>query len=272
MSAQTDRSKKVTVRTLAEMKQAREKIACLTAYDTSFALQLDQAGVDVVLVGDSLGMVIQGKETTIPVTVDEMLYHTRCVSAGLERALLIADMPFLSFTNEHEAVLNAGRFMKEGGAHMVKLEGGVDQADTVAALNRNGIPVCAHLGLQPQYVHKIGGYRVQGRNHEQADKMLNDALVLQSAGADLMLLECVPVSLADEITRNLDIPVIGIGAGPACDGQILVLYDILDISPGTRPKFSRNFLAAAGSIANAVAHYVSAVKSGEFPAAEHCFQ
>ena len=271
MSAQTDTRQKVTIRKLAQMKRDGEKIACLTAYDASFARVLETAGVDVVLVGDSLGMVVQGGETTLPVTVEDMLYHTQCVAAGLDNMLLITDMPFLSYTSQEEAVLNAGAFMKEGGAQMVKLEGGADQAETVAALNRNGIPVCAHLGLQPQYVHKIGGYRVQGRERSDAEKMLADALLLQEAGADLMLLECVPEILAREITAALDIPVIGIGAGAACDGQILVLYDILDISMGLRPKFSRNFMSSAGSIDKAVSDYVSAVKQGEFPAAEHVF-
>lgn len=271
MSTQTDTRHKVTVRRLAEMKQAKEKIACLTAYDASFAQLLEKNGVDIVLVGDSLGMVIQGEETTLPVSVEDMLYHTQCVAKGLNNALLITDMPFLSFTSEEEAVLNAGLFMKQGGAHMVKLEGGADQVDTVAALNKNGIPVCAHLGLQPQYVHKIGGYRVQGRDDVAADKMLKDALVLRDAGADLMLLECVPESLAAKITDALDIPVIGIGAGADCDGQILVLYDILDISFGIRPKFSKNFMASSGSIEEAIQQYVSAVKNKAFPAAEHVF-
>jgi len=271
MSAQTDTRKKMTVRRLAEMKRAKEKIACLTAYDASFAQLLEKAGVDVVLVGDSLGMVIQGEETTLPVSVEDMLYHTQCVAKGLNSALLITDMPFLSFTSIEEAVLNAGLFMKQGGAHMVKLEGGADQAETVSALNRNGIPVCAHLGLQPQFVYKIGGYLVQGRDATMAEKMLDDALVLQNAGADLMLLECVPEYLAKKITQALDIPVIGIGASPECDGQILVLYDILDISIGKRPKFSRNFMSAAGSIEQAIVQYVMAVKQKEFPSAEHVF-
>ena len=271
MSTQTDTRKKITVRRLVEMKRAKEKIACLTAYDASFAQLLETAGVDVVLVGDSLGMVIQGEETTLPVSVDDMLYHTRCVAKGLSNALLITDMPFLSFTSLEQAVLNAGLFMKQGGAHMVKLEGGADQAETVSALNRNGIPVCAHLGLQPQFVHKIGGYRVQGRDAATADKMLEDALLLQDAGADLMLLECVPESLAIRITQALEIPVIGIGASAECDGQILVLYDILDISMGIRPKFSKNFMSSASSIEQAIAQYVSAVKQKTFPAAEHVF-
>jgi len=271
MSTQTSSKHKVTVRRLVQMKQAKEKIACLTAYDASFAQLLEKSAVDVVLVGDSLGMVVQGFDTTLSVSVENMLYHTQCVAKGLSNALLITDMPFLSFTSVEQAVLNAGLFMKQGGAHMVKLEGGVDQADTVSALNKNGIPVCAHLGLQPQYVHKIGGYRVQGREAEAADKMLADALTLQRAGADLMLLECVPETLADKITKALDIPVIGIGAGVNCDGQILVLYDILDISIGMRPKFSKNFMASSGSIEEAVQQYVSAVKKSSFPAAEHVF-
>ncbi len=271
MSTQTNTKDKVTVRRLAQMKQAKEKIACLTAYDASFAQLLEKSGVDVVLVGDSLGMVIQGSDTTLPVSVDDMLYHTQCVAKGLNNALLITDMPFLSFTSVEQAVLNAGLFMKQGGAHMVKLEGGADQADTVSALNKNGIPVCAHLGLQPQYVHKIGGYRVQGREPETADKMLADALTLQQAGADLMLLECVPEVLAAKITQALDIPVIGIGASVDCDGQILVLYDILDISLGKRPKFSKNFMDNSNSIEEAIGQYVSAVKKSEFPAAEHVF-
>ena len=271
MSVQTDTRKKMTVRRLAKMKQDNDKIACLTAYDASFATILDNAAVDVVLVGDSLGMVIQGEETTIPVSIEDMLYHTQCVSKGLKNALLITDMPFLSFTSEEEAVLNAGLFMKQGGAHMVKLEGGVDQAETVSALSRNGIPVCAHLGLQPQYVHKIGGYLVQGRDESAANKMLEDALVLQNAGADMVLLECVPASLANKITQALEIPVIGIGAGAGCDGQILVLYDILDISLGIRPKFSKNFMSSSNSIEGAVIQFVSAVKDKTFPAAEHTF-
>jgi 3-methyl-2-oxobutanoate hydroxymethyltransferase len=271
MSTQTDTRQKVTVRRLAKMKQAKEKIACLTAYDASFAQLLEKAGVDVVLVGDSLGMVIQGEETTLPVSVEDMLYHTQCVAKGLSNALLITDMPFLSFTSVEQAVLNAGMFMKQGGAHMVKLEGGVDQADTVSALNRNGIPVCAHLGLQPQFVHKIGGYLVQGREVAMADKMLEDALTLQQAGADLILLECVPEVLAAKITQVLDIPVIGIGAGAECDGQILVLYDILDISLGIRPKFSKNFMFSSNSIKEAIQQYVSAVKQGEFPSPDHVF-
>ena len=267
MSAHNENRKQITVRSLAEMKQAKQKIACLTAYDASFARLLEDAGVDVVLVGDSLGMVVQGRETTLPVSVDDMLYHTQCVASGLQNSLLITDMPFLSFTSVEQAVLNAGLLMKQGGAHMVKLEAGVDQADTVSALNKNGIPVCAHLGLQPQYVHKIGGYRVQGRDEKAAEKMLADAVTMQQAGADLMLLECVPEALAAKITAELEIPVIGIGAGAECDGQILVLYDILGIRMGIKPKFSENFLRSADSIEAAISLYVSAGKRGECRAA-----
>ena len=271
MSAQTDTAKKVSVRTLHEKKSAGEKIVCLTAYDASFARVLDQAGVDVVLVGDSLGMVIQGYETTIPVTMDDMLYHCRLVSKGLSHSMLVADMPFLSYTSVKMALENAGRLMKQSGAQMVKLEGGADQSDIVFALTNNGIPVCAHLGLQPQRVHKIGGYLVQGREADAAEDMVKEAKILEQAGADLMVLECVPNDLAERITRALSIPVIGIGASPACDGQILVLYDILGISMGRIPKFSRDFLKESGSIEGAVKAYVAAVKDGSFPGEEHVF-
>lgn len=271
MSAQVEPIKKITVRTLREKKQAGEKIVCLTAYDASFARVLDRAGVDVVLVGDSLGMVIQGHETTISVTVEDTVYHCRMVAKGLSRPLLVADMPFLSYTSVAAALENAGYFMKQAGAQMVKLEGGADQADVVSALTRNGIPVCAHLGLQPQRVHKIGGYYVQGRETSAADAMVEEAKILEQAGADLMVLECVPNDLAEKITQTLSIPVIGIGASSACDGQILVLYDILGISMGRIPKFSKDFLKASGSIKGAVKAYVEAVKDGSFPGKEHVF-
>ena len=271
MSAQTVTTNKVTVRTLHEKKQAGEKIVCLTAYDASFAQVLDQAGVDVVLVGDSLGMVIQGYETTIPVTVDDIVYHCKMVAKGINHSLLVADMPFLSYTSVESALENAGRMMKQAGAQMVKLEGGADQRDIVSALTQHGIPVCAHLGLQPQRVHKIGGYRVQGREAGAADAMVEEAKILEQAGADMMVLECVPNDLAEKITAALSIPVIGIGASPACDGQILVLYDILGISMGRIPKFSRDFLKQAGSIEGAVKAYVDAVRDGSFPGKEHVF-
>ena len=262
---------KVTVRSLQAMKQAGEKIACLTAYDASFAQVLDMAGVDVVLVGDSLGMVVQGNETTLPVTVDDMLYHSRAVSRGLGRAMLMVDMPYLSYTSPQQALEHAGSFMQQANAQMVKLEGGAEQAEIVSSLARHGIPVCAHLGLQPQRVHKLGGYRVQGREQAAADAMLDEARQLEQAGADVMLLECVPQALAENITRALSIPVIGIGAGAGCDGQILVLYDILGISKGRIPKFSRDFMAETGSIEAAVTSYVEAVKKCQFPGSEHVF-
>ena len=271
MSIQTQQQQKVTVPGLQAQKQTGKKIACLTAYDASFAHILDRAGIDAVLVGDSLGMVVQGRQTTLPVTVDEMLYHSKAVSRGLERSMLIVDMPYLSYTTPQQALAHAGRFMKQANAQMVKLEGGAEQAEIVASLARNGIPVCAHLGLQPQRVHKLGGYHVQGRDQRAAEVMLEEAQQLEQAGADMMLLECVPQSLAAQITAALTIPVIGIGAGAACDGQILVLYDILGISIGRIPKFSQDFLTEAGSVAGAVEAYVDAVKSGTFPGKQHVF-
>jgi len=271
MSKQHKQSSRVTINTLQEMKAQGEKIACLTAYDVSFAQLLDNAGVDVVLVGDSLGMVIQGLDSTIPVTMDEMIYHGKVVSRGLQRALLIMDMPFMSDASTAQAVANAGRFMKECAANMVKLEGGADQRELVETLTRLGIPVCAHLGLQPQRVHKLGGYKVQGRDAETADKMLNDARVLEQAGADLLLLECVPDELAKKLTEQSKIPVIGIGAGAQTDGQVLVLYDILGISAGHVPKFSKNYMLNSGSIQQSVEHYIEEVKSVGFPGAEHTF-
>ena len=275
MSARADSSQKnkarITVRSLQEKKAAGEKIVCLTAYDASFARVLDQANVDVVLVGDSLGMVVQGQETTLPVSVEDMLYHSQMVAKGLSHSLMIVDMPFLSYTSVEAALENAGLFMKEADAHMVKLEGGAEQAEIVSALVQHGIPVCAHLGLQPQKVHKLGGYRVQGREASAAEAMLEEARILEQAGADLIVLECVPAELAAIITKALTIPVIGIGASAVCDGQILVLYDILGLSMGRVPKFSHNFLSEAGSIEGAVSAYVAAVKSGDFPGEEHVF-
>lgn len=262
---------RVTVTSLKEMKAKGEKIACLTAYDASFAQVLDNNEVDVVLVGDSLGMVIQGLDTTLPVTMDDMVYHGQAVSRGLKRAFLILDMPFMSDASVEQAVENAGRFMKQAGANMVKLEGGADQKELVSTLTRLGIPVCAHLGLQPQRVHKLGGYKVQGRDEDAAERMLEDARVLQQAGADMLLLECVPVELAEKITQQSNIPVIGIGAGNVCDGQILVLYDILGISAGRIPKFSKNYMTGSADINAAVKSYVSEVKNSSFPSAEHCF-
>jgi 3-methyl-2-oxobutanoate hydroxymethyltransferase len=262
----------VTVATLRAMKKRGEPIACLTAYDASFASVLDRAGVDVVLVGDSLGMVIKGERTTLPVTVDDMVHHARAVASGLKRALLMVDMPFMSYATPERALDSASRLLKEGGAHMLKLEGGADQAGTVRGLSALGIPICAHLGLQPQSVHKLGGYRVQGREAQAAQLMLEDARLLEAAGADALVLECIPRDLAKRISSELSIPVIGIGAGPDCDGQVLVLYDMLGITPGKLPRFVRQFTPSEGGIPQAVADYVRAVRSREFPAPEHCFE
>lgn len=264
--------KKVTSHSLIEMKGEPQKIACLTVYDYTFAAVLDQAGVDVMLVGDSLGNVIQGQDSTLPVTMDNMVYHGQCVARGTERALRVIDMPFMSFqVSVEQAVLNAGRLMKEGAAEMVKLEGGAVVLDQVKAITDASIPVCAHLGLLPQSVHKLGGFKVQGRDAAEADKMKNDAVALQEAGATLLVLEAIPASLAGEITNELRIPTIGIGAGAQTDGQVLVLQDMLGIYPGKRPKFARNFMSGADDIQGAVRAYVDAVKNGSFPAVEHSF-
>ncbi len=261
----------VNVSTLRKMKQQGEPIACLTAYDASFASLVDAAGTDLVLVGDSLGMVIQGFDTTVPVTVDDIIYHTRAVVRGLRRAFLVADMPFMSYTAPARALENAVRMMQEGGAMMIKLEGGEGQLEIVKHLARHDIPVCAHLGLKPQSVHKIGGFRVQGREPEQADAMVEAARRLQDAGADIVLLECVPNELGKAVTAALEVPVIGIGAGPHVDGQILVLYDVLDITLGRTPRFVRNFQKGHDSPLAALEAYVRAVKDRSYPAPEHCF-
>ena len=263
-------SPRKTVTSLRKMKREGEKIVMLTAYDASFARVLDAQGVDIILVGDSLGMVVQGHDTTVPVTMDEMIYHTRTVTMGAQRALVIGDLPFMSYTSPDMALRNSARMMQEGRAHMVKLEGGAPQVATVAQLAHHGVPVCAHLGLQPQSVHKLGGYRVQGRDETVAKQMLDDAKALQDAGADLVVLECVPVGLAAQITQALEIPVIGIGAGRECDGQVLVLHDMLGISPRA-PKFSQDFIGAGATIPQAVSAYVKAVKDSTFPKDEHCF-
>jgi 3-methyl-2-oxobutanoate hydroxymethyltransferase len=262
----------VTLTSLAHMRAAHEKIACLTAYDASFAQLLDDAGVDVVLAGDSLGMVVQGHDTTVPVTMDQMVYHTAAVSRGLRRAMLMSDLPFMSYATPDAALRNATRLMQEGGARIIKLESSGLQIEIVEFLARHDIAVCAHLGLKPQSVHKTGGFRVQGRETDAARRMLEDAKALQDVGADMLLLECIPSPLGKAITEAVHVPVIGIGAGPATDGQILVLYDILDITAGRKPRFVRNFMEGAGSCAAAVAAYIAAVKSGTYPAPEHEFQ
>lgn len=261
----------VSISTLRNLKEQGQKFSCLTAYDASFARILDQAGVEVILVGDSLGMVVQGHRTTIPVTVEHIIYHTHAVVRGYTRALIMADLPFASYTLVDDGVRNAARLMQEGGAHMVKLEGTANQVDIVKRLTDNGIPVCAHVGLRPQFVHKLGGYKVQGRDERSAVELVKDATALETAGADLVLLECVPASVTAVVMQAVNVPVIGIGAGAQCDGQVLVLYDVLGISSGKRAKFAKDFLGADGSVADAVARYVAAVKSGEFPAEEHTY-
>lgn len=261
----------VNIATLMRMKTEGEKIACITAYDASFATLVDDAGVDLVLVGDSLGMVIQGHDTTVPVTLDDVIYHCRAVARGLYRPFLMADMPFMTYASREQALENAVRLMQEGGAKIVKLEGGAGQVEIVEFLASHDIAVCAHLGLKPQSVHKVGGFRVQGRDEAAAQQMLRDAQALEAAGADVVLLECIPASLGAEITKALHVPVIGIGAGPDTDGQILVLYDVLNITAGRKPRFSKDFMTGQPSPLEAVRAYVQAVKDRTYPAPEHCF-
>ncbi len=261
----------VNVATFSKMKSDGEPIACLTAYDASFALLVDSAGVDLVLVGDSLGMVIQGHDTTVPVTVEDIIYHTRNVARGLQRAFLVCDMPFMSYVEPVQALDNAVQMMQSGGAMMIKLEGADGQVEIVEHLAKHDIPVCAHLGLKPQSVHKIGGFKVQGRDPEKAKQMLESAKKLEGAGADLLLLECVPNEVGKAITDNAQVPVIGIGAGPQVDGQILVLYDILDITQGRTPRFVQNFMEGQQAPLEAIKAYVRAVKEKTYPAPEHCF-
>jgi 3-methyl-2-oxobutanoate hydroxymethyltransferase len=261
----------VNVSTLRKMKSEGVPIACLTAYDASYAVLVDAAGADMVLVGDSLGMVIQGYDTTVPVTVDDIIYHSKAVARGLRRAFLVADMPFMSYTEPGQALDNAVRLMQEGGAMMIKLEGGDGQIEIVEHLARHDIPVCAHIGLKPQSVHKIGGFRVQGREPDKAREMLESAQRLQNAGADIVLLECIPNEVGKSITNALEVPVIGIGAGPDVDGQILVLYDVLDITQGRTPRFVQNFQQDHTSPLAALDAYVQAVKDRSYPQPEHCF-
>ena len=260
-----------TVPGFAAMARQGEKIAMLTCYDASFAALLDRAGVDVLLVGDSLGMVIGGHSSTLPVTIDDMVYHTRCVAAGVRSALLVADMSFGSYqASAGQAYRNAARLMA-AGAKMVKLEGGAWLAPTVEFLVARGIPVCGHLGLQPQSVHRLGGYKAVGKTEASARTLRDDAQALARAGCELLVLEMVPAALAGELTSELPLPTIGIGAGPQCSGQVLVLYDMLGIYPGKLPRFVRNFMIGSASVDAAVAAYVKAVKDGSFPGAEHCF-
>ena len=260
-------NKNITLARLQTMKANSEKIVCLTAYDASFAALLDQAGIEIILVGDSLGMVIQGHDNTVSVTMDNMIYHSQCVSSVVKHALVMTDMPFMSYTNVGQALSNATDLIQLGGAQMVKLEASARQISIVQELSQCGVPVCAHLGLRPQYIHKLGSYTMQGNDDAGANELLNSAEGLQAAGADMLLLECIPKDLAHEITQNCSIPVIGIGAGSECDGQILVLHDVLGITQGVSPKFAKNFLAGAKDVPSAIASYIKGVKNLSFPAA-----
>jgi 3-methyl-2-oxobutanoate hydroxymethyltransferase len=260
---------KVTVTTLQAHKAAGEKFAVITAYDACFARAIDAAGIEVILVGDSLGMVLQGNDTTLPVTLDDMAYHTQAVVRGSGSCLVIADMPFGSYASLPQALDSASELMS-AGAHMVKLEGGQWLLDTITALNERGIPVCAHLGLTPQSVNTLGGYKVQGRDADSADAIIRDARAVAAAGASLLVLECVPTDLASLITTEINIPVIGIGAGPGTDAQVLVLHDMLGLSPRA-PRFVRNFMSGQQSIQGALSAYNEAVTNGSFPGPEHSF-
>jgi 3-methyl-2-oxobutanoate hydroxymethyltransferase len=264
------RSKAVTAPSLLAMRAAGEKIAMLTCYDASFAALMDRCGTDVLLVGDSLGNVCQGQSSTLPVSLADVAYHTASVSRGNHMAFLIADMPFGTYATPESAFNHAVQLM-QAGAQMVKLEGGAWLADTVRFLAERAVPVCAHLGLTPQSVHQFGGYKVQGKTVEAAEQLKADALTLQAAGASLLVLEAIPSELGKEVTKLLAIPTIGIGAGPDCSGQVLVMHDMLGVFPGRKARFVKNFMEGQSSIEAAVRAYISAVKDGSFPAAEHCF-
>lgn len=259
-----------TIQSLKACKEAGEKFTCLTSYDATFSNVVSSAGVEVILVGDSLGMVLQGHDSTLPVTMEQMIYHTEAVKRGNQGAIIMVDMPFMSYATPEQALDNAALLM-QAGAHMVKLEGGDWLCDTISMLSERGIPVCAHLGLTPQSVNKLGGYKVQGRESAQADEIMAHAIAQERAGADIILLECVPSSLAARLTKNITAPVIGIGAGADTDGQVLVIHDLLGITPGRRPKFVKDFMSESGTIDGAIKAYVDAVKSGQFPAEEHSF-
>ena len=261
---------KITTSRLLKMKQQGEKIATITAYDASFAKLFDQAGIHAILIGDSLGMVLQGHDDTLPVTIDDMAYHTACVKKGVEETLIISDMPFMAYASTEQAYANATKLM-QAGASMVKMEGGSWLLPTIKGLVERGVPVCAHLGLTPQSVHLFGGFKVQGREQSQAQKMIEDAKALEQAGAQLLVLECIPSELGKAISKAISIPTIGIGAGKDTDGQILVMHDALGISCSYMPKFSRNFLVDTGDIKKAVELYISEVQNGNFPGDEHCF-
>jgi 3-methyl-2-oxobutanoate hydroxymethyltransferase len=262
--------KQITLSTLNAMRAKEEKIAMLTCYDASFAALMNEAGVEVLLVGDSLGMVCQGFDSTLSVSISDMCYHTKNVARGNRHAFMISDMPFASYATPHSAFENAAQLM-QAGAHMVKLEGGAWLYETIHFLTERSIPVCAHLGLTPQSVHQLGGYKVQGKSSDAAEKLKTDALALQAAGARMLVLEAIPATLAKEVTSLLSIPTIGIGAGPDCSGQVLVLHDLLGAFPGRQARFVKNFLIGQGSIPAAFSAYVKAVKEKSFPEASHCF-
>ncbi|MED5593681.1 3-methyl-2-oxobutanoate hydroxymethyltransferase [Janthinobacterium sp. P210006] len=263
-------NKAVTIHTLATLRAAGEKITMLTCYDASFASLMDRCGVEILLIGDSLGMVCNGHNSTLPVTVAELAYHTAAVARGSKSAMILADLPFGAYATPETAYANAVILM-QAGAHMIKIEGGAWLADIVRFLTERGIPICAHIGLTPQFVHQLGGYKVQGKSTESATELKNDALTLQNAGAAIVLMEAMPSQLGKEVTEMLTIPTIGIGAGPDCSGQVLVMHDMLGVFPGRKARFVRNFMEGAASIDDAVIGYVKAVKDGSFPALEHCF-
>ena len=270
MSAQKATGR-VTIPQLQERARAGEKLVMLTSYDASFARISDEAGVDMLLIGDSLGMVVQGHDSTLPVTLDDVEYHVRNVARGASRALVIADMPWGSFQESPQAAYRSAARVMAAGAQMVKLEGGEVMVETTRFLVERGIPVCAHIGLTPQSVNTLGGYRVQGRNDDAATRLLAEAKALEAAGAAIVLMEAMPAALARRVTESLSVPTIGIGAGPDVSGQVLVVYDMLDIFPGRKARFVKNFLAGAPSVKAAIEAYVKAVKDKTFPAPEHCF-
>ena len=262
--------KKVTTSSLLKMKQEGQKITMLTAYDASFAGLFDQSGIDVLLIGDSLGMVLRGEDSTLAVSVDNIAYHTRSVRNGAQRAMVISDMPFMSYATPEQTFENAAKLMA-AGANMVKLEGGEWLLETITGLVERGVPVCGHLGLTPQSVNVFGGFKVQGREQSQAQKILQEAKQLEQAGAQMLVLECVPTDLAEIISQALSIPVIGIGAGNKTDGQVLVMHDMFGISANYMPKFSKDYLKVTGDIRTAVSLFIEEVQSGVFPSEEHSF-
>ena len=270
-AADTPRLARVTLHTLQKMAHAGDRIAMLTSYDASFTALLERAGVETILVGDSLGMVIQGRDSTLAVSMRDMIYHTECVARAARRAFVVADMPFGSFQVSPQQAFENAALLMAAGAQMVKIEGGVAMVDTVSFLVERGVPVCAHIGLTPQSVHQLGGYRVQGRTDAAALRLRDEAARLEAAGAGMLLFEAIPAALATELTAAASVPTIGIGAGAGCSGQVLVLHDMLDVFPGKKARFVKNFMAGSAGIEAAVAAYVAEVKAGTFPAAEHSF-